>query len=110
MPPDGPERPSQEEIEHEKAIKAADVLANYNRNKPIHSIVQTPICGYVSKYDGSMFSEIDEFKTIKLQINMLELLLPLISSNDANIVKTLPLIVSSIKNEIKNIEIFKNHR
>tara|TARA_Y100000741_G_C18228607_1_gene548868 strand:+ start:501 stop:833 length:333 start_codon:yes stop_codon:yes gene_type:complete len=110
MPPDGEERPTCEEIEHKNAIDASIILSDYNKNKPAHKIVQTPIYGYVSKYDSTITSEIDEFKTIKMQIEALELLIPLMIHNDDNINKTVPLIVSSIKNEINNIELFKNHR
>lgn len=107
MPPDGPERPTQQESDYESALQAVNVLNTYNQRYRLDEIMKEPIYGYISSYRGELMSKIDEFKTIKLQINTLELLIPLFDNKD--LVEPIKLILTAIKNEINTIEIFKHY-
>lgn len=110
MPPDGPERPTQQEIDYEHALQAVNVLNAYNQRYKLHEIMKEPIYGYISSYRGELMSRIDEFKTIKLQLHTLELLIPLIANNDnKDLVEPIKLIVTAIKNEINTIEMIKHY-
>ena len=109
MPHDGPEHSTQQEIDYEQALQAVNVLNTYNQKYRLNEIMKEPIYGYISSYRGELMSRIDEFKTIKLQLDTLELLIPLINNHNKDLVEPIKLILTAIKNEINTIEMIKHY-
>lgn len=108
MPPDGPERPSERDIAREEALKAIEIINNFNEKYRCIDAIQEPINGYVSSYRNDLLSKIDEFKTVKIQLNILELMIPIVSKEEDKYI--IELLIQAIKNEINTIEIIKEYR